>query len=996
VIDLARVERVKERARLPDRKLAMSRAWKMARTEASHLWRIWSYRAIWLGLLAVVIGGYGQSLLRLEVERVQGVALIVASMVLAVIAWSGIRDAPFLIPRPKGVGKFITWRSELVRRLVGIAGALALLWWSHAAWWANPNEFFGLQGVLWLASMVLLIVSCSGWYSKGTDAEALETPWTRIEIVVFVGIVTLTLVTRLSWLGQIPWRVDPNEFIAFGDSLHYYRDPPTMSMFTTTWMGTSMPSLWLTFEGWLMRWMGTDLAGVRAWSALMGALTVVPIYGLARLAWGRIAAVLASFGFIFTAVSIHYSRTSFPNTGTPLGWACSFYFLLRGLRSRRPLDFALSGVVAGLSLYTHHSSRLLPYLLVAFTGYMLVFHFKDFRTRIGHFALVVVGFVIGFGPLLAYFGLNPKMWAGRGMDHLLIPPVVPTTWDAIVADWLIISAELWQNFLSLTVVSARDTFYFAPFMLPAQAVLLMMGLGVLVWRWRQPASFLFLLWGLSVIFVISLISVPGNENPNFAHWAAAFPVFFLALGLPPALLLKALKQKRVNRRWWAAGSLLVAGWMAWTITANAHFYLVTYPPMQPTDQSMFAVQGRFLEQVEPDTLVRYIGNGWQNLNTEIALMVAPHTTAGQMFNPSRQLPLEGSQTYNQGFTFFSDQLHYLPLFQAYYPGGETKPISAPNGTQVGSIYEVSAEHVDEQYGVYATFAAASQSGTIVWRGRVPTIGAMPEDITLTYPMTATWSGALYVLTPGQLQFNVQGTESASVWTLGRPDALSVPVQADIGWMPFQVQAQLTGPEEVRLLVQQTEKGVAAEIEKRHLWPSDPNAGIAVAFGGLPQTRRVDPFVGSTLLRPSEYYRPGNLPIPLVSQLYRPLPLMTQEMGGNGIIRWKGEIFVEGGMYNMELRTDARAQLFIDGVIVVNLCNPTSNGSGMTAQTSLAAGWHQVQIDFQHVGASGGLEWVWTRPDGIREIVPPARLRYVALPGDEVQWPIAPDTIGCGP
>src|SRR5205807_2289786 len=84
-------------------------------------------------------------------------------------------------------------------------------------------------------------------------------------------------------------------------------------------------------------------------------------------------------------VSIHYSRISFPNPGVPLGWAFCFYFILRGLRTRRPNDFVWAGLAAGFSMYAHYSTRLLPFVVLAFFGYMLLFHFKVFREHGGHY-----------------------------------------------------------------------------------------------------------------------------------------------------------------------------------------------------------------------------------------------------------------------------------------------------------------------------------------------------------------------------------------------------------------------------------------------------------------------------------------------------------------------------------------------------------------------------------------------------------------------------------
>src|SRR5206468_2452533 len=128
------------------------------------------------------------------------------------------------------------------------------------------------------------------------------------------------------------------------------------------------------------------LTGVRLGVVLAGALTVVPVYGLGRLLAGRVAAALAAFFVAVSAVYIHYSRISIINVTTALVWAICFYFLVKGFQSRRPGDFVWAGLSAGLSMYTYYGTRLLPYLLVAFFVYMVAFHLRATRERLGHFA----------------------------------------------------------------------------------------------------------------------------------------------------------------------------------------------------------------------------------------------------------------------------------------------------------------------------------------------------------------------------------------------------------------------------------------------------------------------------------------------------------------------------------------------------------------------------------------------------------------------------------
>src|SRR6185503_7086919 len=152
-----------------------------------------------------------------------------------------------------------------------------------------------------------------------------------------------------------------------------------------------------------------------------------------------------------------------------------------------------------------------------------------------------------------------------------------------VENWNILAPLLFRNFLGLSIVPARDSVYYLPFLLSFEAVLVVLGAAVLIWRWRQPASFLVLLWALSVVLTGGTL-IDASTIPNFAHWAPAFPAFFLALALPLALWLgPILRSARPVLR--GAGAALLATLLVADLAANAHTYLVRYPPRVPPDAS---------------------------------------------------------------------------------------------------------------------------------------------------------------------------------------------------------------------------------------------------------------------------------------------------------------------------------------------------------------------------------------------------------------------------
>jgi hypothetical protein len=185
--------------------------------------------------------------------------------------------------------------------LVGLTGDFRYL--------AVPNQTFGLAGVLWLASIGLLLCAAflGSQSAPGGTNEPHLTPWTNWEILILAGLAVVALFTRICDLTSFPDNIYPDEIMTGTIATQSYinRTGSTPSVFSTVWHGIDLPALWFWIVSRFLKVGGSTLATLRLPAALFGAATVLPLYGLIRGTWGRYAAIARTAILAFSASNIH-------------------------------------------------------------------------------------------------------------------------------------------------------------------------------------------------------------------------------------------------------------------------------------------------------------------------------------------------------------------------------------------------------------------------------------------------------------------------------------------------------------------------------------------------------------------------------------------------------------------------------------------------------------------------------------------------------------------
>jgi len=178
----------------------------------------------------------------------------------------------------------------------------------------------------------------------------------------------------------------------------------------------------------LMMWLiafSFSIFGVSVWSikivaAIFGTLTVLGLYLLTKELLNnnqnnRVIALLASFFLAISFWHVNFSRLGFRAILLPFVLVFSFYFLFKGFRINKLLNFILAGLFFGLGFYTYTSFRMavliLPFVFVpSWFIYKEKVGGKNFSVYTAAFFLTV--FFIAL-PIGIYFLYHPQDFIGR-------------------------------------------------------------------------------------------------------------------------------------------------------------------------------------------------------------------------------------------------------------------------------------------------------------------------------------------------------------------------------------------------------------------------------------------------------------------------------------------------------------------------------------------------------------------------------------------------------
>lgn len=405
-----------------------------------------------------------------------------------------------------------------------------------------------------------------------------------VEFAIVAAILLLGAYVRFTHLTCLPPGLYPDEAMNTSDGLRA-AEAGTWKLFYENNNGRE--GLYISILGYLLHWFGPSLWIVRFLPALIGTLTLFPVWWMGRRMSGKFGGYIALALIAFSYWHLNFSRVGFRALLMVFMLSWAFAFMIEGfwrafLTKREKLKwqpctfFALGGLFLGLSLHTYIAVRIAPAAVIVLFAMALIFFWSYWKDILKYGVITVVFAFITAAPLLYDFYKTPTHFTGRtsnvsvmGSPHL-VQDLAKTTFLTF-ASFIAYGDQNW-----------RHNYPWLPLVLPIWGVVLFVGVGWGIGRffteigkkcagrgtkddkknWEMVAwIFLIAWWGF-----LLLPSILTNEGlPHALRNIGAIPPTFLLV----ALILN--KWAKNNVKWKTAIAILVAS--SGIFSMYAYFFL---------------------------------------------------------------------------------------------------------------------------------------------------------------------------------------------------------------------------------------------------------------------------------------------------------------------------------------------------------------------------------------------------------------------------------------
>ncbi|MBX3013348.1 MAG: phospholipid carrier-dependent glycosyltransferase [Caldilineaceae bacterium] len=542
--------------------------------------------------------------------------------------------------------------------------------------------------------------------------------WNRRDWILLLSVTLLAAGLRFYQLGEVPPGFQFDEaFNAIDAEQIWYGNRP---LFLPANGGRE--AFYSYFQALLGTFLGFHVYSLRLASALAGIATVAATYWLLRTILQRHARAIALGTSLTVAISfwhLHFSHYGIRVIMMPLILSGLFgcYWLALHAQSTRSRWGALiaSGLLTGLTVWTHPSGRFVPFILVAYTAWLLWRYpqRRQWRPLEPLGVLVSTGVIafLVFLPLGIEFYRHPDFFFGHASEVSIFAERVSgdAPWIALANNILhILGMFSFQGDMEWAHnLAGRPVFD------PVLSLPFMIGVGLWLTRlWRRrptdpdvDALALLACWSS----VMVLPSVLSEAAPNYSRTLPALPALFVTVGLGLDWIITWVTQ-------WQAQAPSQRG-PAWLGTAIAGLLLVISGSWASYDffvrfpkhpESYYAYDADKLDALR--TLEALADQGYE---VYLQPLWASHATFTFLRSSAQIQSLDTAATLvlppvgmGAVYAFPGEKLDQAQALAAYWPGVAVEEVRDPYGKRLLALVKVEADLLTSWPAAYQAFQPA--------------------------------------------------------------------------------------------------------------------------------------------------------------------------------------------------------------------------------------------------------------------------------------------------
>ncbi|TKJ30050.1 MAG: hypothetical protein CEE40_06525 [Chloroflexi bacterium B3_Chlor] len=796
--------------------------------------------------------------------------------------------------------------------------------------------------VLWVLGLSMFVAGF--WHGSARPKWRPE----RREALILALILLVALFMRTYRLDTMPSGIYLDEADNGMWGLRFLQAPYTP--FTENRHGNATMPFQLL--GLALRIFGVEPSVLRAFDVLVGVLTVLVFYFLAREMFSLPAAQVGTFLLAVSRWHVNFSRIAFvDNMLVPLFEAAVIYLLWRGLCNGRRSNYVFAGLSFGLGFHTYIGYRIFPLVIGLFLLHLLFSKRGLIRMQSRGLVIFALATFMTLSPLALYAVQRPHIFIRRA--------------EAASVQQDIERERSYRPLLenvrkSLLMYNregdprARHNLPNEPMLDGLSAIFFGLGLGYSLLRWRHHRYFLLLAW-LFLGLLPGILSL-ADSNPHSLRTLGNVPAVFLLMTAfwdrawaTYASLLKGGKRRYL---WFAVAIILAV-----SLAANFDIYFHRQASNESVYYDFDPIQtevGKYVKAHGRDNLMLVS----QALTSHSDLKLIPYGVPFTALDLNAHLPLR--QQVEEDVIYLLELSHssLIPRLQSLYPDGEYVEHLDRYGRTMFYIYKVEQEQVTATQGLRVAYHHGRKFREPAAIERVDKVLDFSwDEPPLPPPFSARWQGSLYVPAYGSYTLILEATGSA---TLRLGEQLELEVDGGRGQESLQLPA---GFHAIQLEAVQEDTGGQLRVSWVRPWTEE-----VILSDGL----YVPELYGHGLLG---LYRPGTTwnGEPVMVQLDPFIAPNDVLLSSSYSIEWLGKIYIPAsGPYIFGTLSDDGSYLYLDGRLVVD--NGGHHGDVYKEGTiQLEEGFHDVRLLYFQDGGGRKIELYWRPPGNLNAQVPVEQL-----------------------